>query len=58
MQRSTRFILILAVLAALAAALAATAAPLAGSGQKTDPSWVPVTLVYEGDVGGKIEPCG
>jgi len=46
----------------LIALLALAAAGLAGSGPAAraaaDDSWRPVTIVYEGDVGGKIEPCG
>ncbi|MDO9694036.1 MAG: hypothetical protein Q7W56_04845 [Candidatus Latescibacteria bacterium] len=45
-----------AVTAAIAALLL-SAVPAALS-QQTDPSWLPVNIVYIGDVHGKFEPCG
>jgi RNA:NAD 2'-phosphotransferase (TPT1/KptA family) len=45
-----------AVMAAIAALLL-SAVPAALS-QKSDPSWLPVNIVYIGDVHGKFEPCG
>lgn len=39
------------------AALLLSAVPAALS-QKSDPSWLPVNIVYIGDVHGKFEPCG
>ena len=53
MRRSTLFLVPLALLGL---------ATLAGGGQPgaaaDDGAWTPVTIVYEGDVVGKIEPCG
>lgn len=56
-MRTSAKILILLLAAALVGAGAvpeAAAQTAAGQGE----GWKPVTIVYVGDVGGKIEPCG
>ncbi len=53
MQRSTVVVTFLA-----AAGLACLVVTGTVRRADADESWKPVTIVYEGDVGGKIEPCG
>lgn len=55
-MRTSAKILLLLLAAALvgAGAVPEAAAQAAGQGE----GWKPVTIVYVGDVGGKIEPCG
>ena len=45
------------LLALLALFLSATLAPVPSSAQDAG-DWLPVTIVYNSDVGGKIDPCG
>ena len=46
--------LMLALLAAVSAGLSAPARARAAA----EGDWLPVTIVYTGDVNGKVEPCG
>ena len=46
-----------AVTTLLVTLLLSSVVPVALS-QQEDPSWLPVNLVYTGDVHGKFEPCG
>lgn len=50
--------ILLLLTAAAWAGLADVGDALAQAAASQGPNWKPVTLVYVGDVGGKIEPCG
>jgi len=45
------------LLALLALFMSASLAPVPSSAQDAA-DWLPVTIVYNSDVGGKIDPCG
>ena len=46
------------VLFLLALLLAAALVPATAPAQEEEASWNPVTVIYQTDVKGKIEPCG
>ena len=46
------------VLLLLAMLLATVLVPAAAPAQDEDAAWKPVTVIYQTDVKGKIEPCG
>ena len=46
------------VLLLLAMLLATVLVPAAAPAQDENPTWKPVTVIYQTDVKGKIEPCG
>ena len=52
MRRAGGLVLVLAILAVVLGAAAEEA-----RAQATD-DWVPVTIIYNSDVQGKVEPCG
>ncbi|HRX51555.1 MAG TPA: hypothetical protein P5571_09345 [Candidatus Krumholzibacteria bacterium] len=56
MRTMTKILFLLLAAALLGPAAAREAAAQAALGE--NPGWKPVTIVYVGDVGGKIEPCG
>jgi len=55
-MRTLQTTLFLLLVAALAGGVTAAATAQTAAGE--NPGWKPVTIVYVGDVGGKIEPCG
>jgi hypothetical protein len=48
LRAATKMLVALLLLSSVPAALS----------QQSDPSWLPVNIVYIGDVHGKFEPCG